>query len=202
VAAEVEAGGIDLVVAAPANLHQGAGAHGGGLSHGDWQVVTGARAPLLIVKSDGRAPYRTIVAAVDPFHTHAKPAALDREILRVAKALQQGTRATLAALHCYVPVEYFGADLTHMAPSDPRLVDARLEAVRALCVESGVPPEAAMLVAGAPHTVLTGMQQRGEADLTVMGALARARLAELVLGNTAERVLHYGSGDVLVVTPS
>jgi universal stress protein E len=201
VAAEVDASGIDLVVAAPANLHQGGGVGGGGLSHGDWQVVTSSRAPLLIVKSNGRAPYRSIVAAVDPFHAHAKPAALDREILRAAKEAQRRTRAALAALHCYTPVEYFGADLARMAPSDPRLVDARLEAVRALCVEEHVSAEAARLVAGAPHTVLTDLQQRGEADLIVMGALARGRFAELVLGNTAERVLHYGNGDVLVVTP-
>lgn len=151
VAAEVDARSIDLVVAAPANLHQGGGSNAGGLSHSDWQVVTSARAPLLIVKSDGRTPYRSIVAAVDPFHAHAKPAALDREILRLAKALRQRTRAKLAALHCYFPVEYFGADLTHMAPSDPRLVDARLEAVRALCAEADVGQEAAKLVAGAPH---------------------------------------------------
>jgi universal stress protein E len=141
------------------------------------------------------------VAAVDPFHAHAKPAALDRDILRLAKALQKQTRAKLAALHCYVPIEYFGADLMHMAPSDPRLVDARLEAVRALCAEAGIAPEAARLVAGAPHTVLTDMQRRGEADVIVMGALARGRLAELVVGNTAERVLHHGGGDVLVVAP-
>jgi universal stress protein E len=202
VATEVEAGGFDLVVAAPANLHQAGGERrGGGLTHGDWQVVTNARAPLLLVKSDGRTRYRSIVAAVDPFHTHAKPAALDQHILRCARTMQRRTRATLAAVHCYLPVEYFGADLTHMAPSDPRLVDARLEAVRALCTEADVPPDSAKLVAGAPHTVLHDMQQRGAADLIVMGALARGRFAELVLGNTAERVLHHGTGDVLVVTP-
>ena len=89
-----------------------------------------------------------------------------------------------------------------MAPSDPRLVDARLEAVRALCAEAGIPVDAARLVAGAPHNVLGEMQGRGEADLIVMGALARGRLTELVVGNTAERVLHYGNGDVLVVTPA
>jgi universal stress protein E len=201
VAAEVEASGFELVVAAPANLHQSGGAHGGGLSHSDWQVVTGARAPLLIVKSDGRTPYRSIVAAVDPFHSHAKPAALDQEILRVANAVRQRTGGVLAALHCYFPIEYFGGEAVRVPPSDPRLVEARLEAVRALCAEAKVPAQAARLVAGAPHSVLTDMQQRGEADLIVMGALARGRLAELVLGNTAERVLHYGTGDVLVVTP-
>ena len=61
--------------------------------------------------------------------------------------------------------------------------------------------DAQQLLAGAPHAVLTKMQERGEADLVVMGALARGRFAELVLGNTAERVLHYGDGDVLVVAP-
>jgi universal stress protein E len=201
VAAEVAARGIDLVVAAPANLHQSGGLRGRGLSHGDWQVVTSSRTPMLLVKSDGRAPYRRIVAAVDPFHAHAKPAALDRDVLGAAKAVQQQTRAALAAVHCYVSVEYFGADLASVAPRGPRDRDARLDAVRALCAEAGVPEDAARLVEGAPHLVLTDMQQRGEADLVVMGGLARGRLAELVLGNTAERVLHYGTGDVLVVTP-
>jgi universal stress protein E len=201
VAAEVEAGGIDLVVAAPANLHQGGGGRDRGLTHGDWQVVANCPAPLLIVKSDGVAKYRSIVAAVDPFHTHAKPAELDREILGRARALQAATGGTLTALHCYLPVEYFGADLAGIAPRDPRFVDARLEAVRQLCTDAGVPPSAARLVAGAPHAVIGAMQQRGEADLVIMGALARGRFAELILGNTAERVLHHGNGDVLVVTP-
>jgi universal stress protein E len=200
VAAEVAAAGVDLVVAAPANLHQGGGARGHGLTHGDWQVVTSCRAPLLIVKSDGRAPYRTVVAAVDPFHAHAKPAELDREIVRCAKSLQAQTGSKLQAVHCYVPIEYFG-DLTDVPPSDPRFSDGRLEAVRALCADAGLSPGAAKVVVGAPHTVLADMQERGEADVVVMGALARGRFAELIVGHTAERVLHHGNGDVLVVAP-
>jgi universal stress protein E len=201
IAAEVTAGGFDLVVAAPANLHQTGGAPGQGLSHGDWQVVTGCRAPLLLVKSDGSRPYRNVVAAVDPFHAHAKPANLDGEILHCARELQSRTGATLSAVHCHLPVEYFGADLARLAPSDPLQRDARHEAVRALCAAAGVDANAAKVITGAPHVVLTDMQKRGDADVVVMGALARGRLAELILGNTAERVLHYGTGDVLVVAP-
>jgi universal stress protein E len=202
VAAEVDAGGVALVVAAPASLHQGGGARAGGLTHGDWQLVTGCRAPLLIVKSDGRKPYRSIVAAVDPFHAHAKPADLDRDILRHANWLRGRTSTALAVVHGYVPVEYFGADLTQLAPSGPSFVDARLTAVRALCTEAGIPAAAAKLVSGHPHAVLTDLQRRGEADVIVMGAMARGRFAELIVGNTAERVLHHGEADVLVVTPS
>ena len=66
-------------------------------------------------------------------------------------------------------------------------------------METGVPTTAIRVVAGAPHAVIEDLQRRGEADLVVMGGLARGRLAELLIGSTAERVLHQGFGDVLVV---
>lgn len=200
VADEVAARGIDLVVAGPARLQQGGDPASSGLSHGLWQLVTGCPVPILVVKADGQAPYRRIVAAVDPFHTHAKPAALDSEILRVAKLLQaQAGSATLTVVHCYPPLDYFGADLGPLPTQEAALNAAREQAMRALCQEAGVPPTAVRLVAGVPHTVLQGLQQTGEADLIVMGALARGRLTEFLVGSTAERVLHHGRGDVLVV---
>jgi universal stress protein E len=199
VADEVAARGIDLVVGAPAEVHQGGAAATSGLSHSVWQLVTSCPVPMLVVKSDGQAPYRHIVAAVDPFHAHAKPAALDAEILRVAAGLKKRTGAALTVLHCYVPVDYFGAELGPLPTQEAALTAARDEAMRALCLEAGVPSTAMRLVAGAPHTVLQDLQRSGEADLIVMGALARGRLAEFLLGSTAERVLHHGRGDVLVV---
>jgi nucleotide-binding universal stress UspA family protein len=202
VAAEVESARSDLLVAAPANLHQGGRSRGRGLTHGDWQVVTSCSVPLLLVKSDGQKPYRSVVAAVDPFHTHAKPAELDREILRHAKSVAALVGAPLTVLHCYLPIDYFGVDFAQVPAGDPRFLDARTEALQGLCAEVGVPASASRLVAGAPHAVLHAMQERGEADLVVMGAFARGRFAELVLGNTAERVLHDGDGDVLLVSRS
>jgi universal stress protein E len=198
VAAEVAARGSDLVVAMPAELHEGGRPAPSGLSHGVWQLVIGCPVPMLVVKSDGQAPYRRIVAAVDPFHMNAKPAALDAEILRVAQAVQARTGAQLTVLHCYTPFDYFGAEFGSPIQEEA-LVAERERALHALCREAGVAETSARLVAGAPHTVLQGMQQRGEADLIVMGALARGRVAEFLLGSTAERVLHHGHGDVLVV---
>jgi universal stress protein E len=199
VASEVLTQGYDLVVAAPANLHGSGPAARGGLTHSDWQVVVSCPAPLLVVTGDGRAQYRNIVAAVDPLHSHAKPEDLDAQVLRYAKLLQIQTRASVAVVHCHAPLDYFGADLTYVPARSPGAVDVRLAAVRALCTAAGMPEEAARLTPGVPHEVLYSLQGRGEADLIVMGALARGRLAEIVLGSTAERVLHRGRGDVLVV---
>jgi universal stress protein E len=198
---EIAARGIDLVVVAPAQLHSAGKGGSAGLSHGDWQLVAACAAPTLVVKSDGQAKYRRIVAAVDPFHTHAKPVGLDAEILRLALGMQAHHGAALTVLHCYTPVEYFGADLGPLPTHEAALTAAREEALHALCLEAGVPIAATKLVAGVPHTVLQGLQRSGEADLIVMGGLARGRLAEFLLGSTAERVLHHGHGDVLVVKP-
>ena len=194
VAKEVGAKHVDLVVVAPTQ--------GGGLSHREWQLVVGCLVPVLVVKSDGRLKYRSIVAAVDPFHAHAKPAALDVDILRNAQVMQAATGAALTVLHCYTPLTYFGADLARPAAQDPRFEDGRQEALHELCAAAGIPESAARLVAGPPHEVLHGMQKRGEADLVVMGGLARGRLAELLVGNTAERLLHAGRADVLVIKPT
>jgi nucleotide-binding universal stress UspA family protein len=199
VADEIAARGIELVVATPSELAQSHGESPSGLSHSAWQLVKGCSVPVLIVKSDGQAKYRNIVAAVDPFHAHAKPAALDTEILRHAKHLQSLTGGQLTVLYCYTPLDYFGADLSESLVADEQIADGREAALQALCRDAGVSTKAARLVAGAPQAVLEGLQKSGEADLIVMGALARGRFAEVIVGSTAERVLHHGRGDVLVV---
>ncbi len=187
--------------ASAADLFVFAAAHGAdrGLAHSEWQLVLASPAPVLVVKSDGVAKYRNVVAAVDPFHAHAKPADLDAAILADAAALAGETGAKLTVLHCYAPVGHLGADLASaMAPSAG---GAHERAVRELVAAAGLPASAVRIVAGAPHSVLHALIESGDADLVVMGALARGRFAELVVGHTAERVLHESRADVLVVKP-
>ena len=43
------------------------------------------------------------------------------------------------------------------------------------------------------------LAERGEADVVVMGVLARSRIKEWLIGSTAERVLHGAPIDVLAV---
>ena len=195
VADEARAFHADLVVAAPQHGHES------GLTNGDWQLVVTSPAPMLVVRSDGARPYNRIVAAVDPFHEHAKPADLDTAILAQAKVLQQLTGAALTVRYCYTPISYFGADLGTLPPVDPRLDERRREALRELVVSAGLPAGAARLEIGAAHTVLEDLVDTGEADLIVMGGLARGRIRELFIGSTTERVLQHGGADVLVVKP-
>jgi universal stress protein E len=194
VAKHVRAKGVDLVVFAPAE------GHGGALSNSDWRLLTTCPAPILVVKGAADQKYRRIVAAVDPYHAHAKPADLDLAILAQARELQAQTGAALSALHCFTPVEYFGADLANPASQTSGAV-ARREELEILLRKSDLPASFARLEIGAPHDVLKRLAERGEADVIIMGALARGRLKDWLIGSTAERVLHSGGVDVLAVKP-
>ena len=97
--------------------------------------------------------YRRIVAAVDPFHAHSKPGELDLAIFAHAHDLRTRTRATLSALHCFVPFEYFGSDL--MQPvSDTSETDARREEVEKLLRQAGLQASAARIEIGPTHEVI------------------------------------------------
>ncbi len=188
----------DLVVAEP---QRGRSA---GLTQQDWRLFSTCPAPVLVIKSDAKAPYRHIVAAVDPMHEHAKPRDLDAAVVAVAKAIREPTGATLSVLHCYTPLAELpiaSADYVPLEDAERALEQARRDAVTELVEGAGLEADAAILVAGRPRAVLQAMTERGEADLVVMGALARGRLEELLIGSTAERLLERSSADVLIVKP-
>jgi universal stress protein E len=189
---------VDLVVTAPL------GGGRGGLSGSDWRLLATSPAPVLMVKEPAACQYRNIVAAVDPFHAHAKPAALDREILAVASRLEAQTSAALTVLHCYTAPGHFSADArdagnAHSATAADGIGAERRRALADLLREAGLPESLALVVPGAPQAVIEQMVDAGEADVIVMGALARGRIQEWLIGNTAERVLHRTAVDVLAV---
>jgi universal stress protein E len=191
VASEVRSQNADLVVIAP-------GSEAAGFTHNEWRLVSTCPAPVLVAKGPAPTKYRHIVAAVDPFHMHSKPGELDVAILAHAHDLQTRTRATLSALHCFVPFEYFGFDLT-ASVSDAFGADARREELEKLLQKTSLHVSTARVEIGPTHEVIKKLVDRGEADVVVMGVLARGRIKEWLIGSTAERVLHSVPVDVLAV---
>jgi universal stress protein E len=185
----------DLIVMTPLD----GGRHG--LSSSDWRLLAASPAPVLVVKGPCDRQYRNIVAAVDPFHAHAKPADLDAKILATATELKAQTGAALTVLHCFTPQRYVTPD-TRIAPRDDEAAARHREALPAVLRDAGVPVSAGQVVLGAPHAVLHGMAERGEADVIIMGVLARGRIKDWLIGSTAERVLHRTRIDVLAVSPT
>ncbi|HUR29621.1 MAG TPA: universal stress protein, partial [Planctomycetota bacterium] len=92
----------DLVVI---ENHHGTGRHPARwlLSYTDWELLRLCPAPVLLVKNRRLYHRPRVLAAIDPSHAFAKPANLDRQILRAGAQLVHALRGELHALHAYVP---------------------------------------------------------------------------------------------------
>lgn len=173
----------------------------------DWRFLAEYPLPILVVTSDGKQRYSKIVAAVDPVHAHAKPAELDRAIAETAVSVGKRAGGSVSLAHCYVPLARYGVhaaeDRAPLNDAEQALERSREEALRKLANDTGLDPATCTrLIEGDAVTALEHLAGDGEADLIVLGALSRGKLADLIIGSTAEKLLHRASADLLLVKPA
>jgi universal stress protein E len=174
----------------------------------DWELLRLSSRPVLLLKND--RPWRepVILAAVDPAHTHAKPARLDSAIVEHAKALGTKLNGSVELVHANFPAA-FG-----LLMSDPAMDGATLAAVydqqksrsktvfEKFAAKVRIPKVRCHLVDADPVFAVPHVARKLGADLVVMGAVSRSGLKRILIGNTAERVLDALPCDVLVLKPA
>jgi universal stress protein E len=169
----------------------------------DWNLMRSCPAPLWLVKPQAWPAEPTLLTAVDPFHTHDKPAALDHELLATGLYLQSQLNGRLHVAHAYSTLSYLPAPLLEgaaVAVGDAAASQAYHQAgLDQLMSGYEVPAEQVHLLEGMPREALPGFGQQLGANLTIMGAVSRGRLQRLVIGSTAETVLDQLSSDVLII---
>jgi universal stress protein E len=196
--------GADLVVA---ERHEGKHAAPWLLRYTDWELLRLCPVPFLLVKKS--QPYRrpVVLAAVDPLHTFAKPAKLDREILAVAETVQQALRGSVHAVNAYLALPvYPNSEL----PTNQSILErseelARKQAQAAFDRElkaSSVPARNQHVVQGHPADVIPKLARTTRASIAVLGAISRSGLKKLVIGNTAEAIFDALPCDILIVKPA
>ena len=195
----------DLVVAAARGHRFGARLL---LRNTDWELIRHCPVPLLLVKAGRPYTHPVIVAALDPFHAHARPADLDGRLLNAATHFAQLLQGTVHVFHAYTPVINVDPASVSAAPLTvltPQAEEAHREEIVAVIEEmaksAGIPGSRCHVKMGDVVTQLSAATQRTRAGLVVMGAVSRTALARLFIGNTAERALDHLSCDVLVVKP-
>ncbi|WP_129781895.1 universal stress protein [Peristeroidobacter soli] len=177
------------------------------LSNMDWELIRNCPCPLWLSKSVKFDPRAPVLAAVDPLHSHAKPAMLDDIV--VANAIEAtGARADKVML-CHAfdvrepalidsPEAYWFA----MSQEDQRAHQQDLEqGIARLQRNADIPAENSVVVRGDPAIQLPRLAKKYGASIVVMGAVSRRGLKRVFIGNTAERVLDKLPCDVLVVKP-
>lgn len=164
------------------------------LSNEDWQLVKTCPVPLLLVKEKLWSERPIIIAAVDPKHRHGKPLGLDHRILRIASELGDKIQGLIYIMHSYSEIPLSGtypeqASADHKAAMDELLADFN------------VPEDRVCIIDEAVEFALPEMEMDLQADVVVMGAISRSRIKDVIIGNTAEKVLDYLESDVLIVKP-
>jgi universal stress protein E len=181
------------------------------LTNTDWNLIRSCPAPLLLAKA---APWHQpvrILAAVDPGHQHDLAARLDHEILEAGESLAARLAGELHVVHAFFPAELLAstAAMAAMPAVDGGTLVELLEQERtrlrqtlaALAREHAIAPERLQFRQGSAVEVLCDAAAELPADIVVLGAIARGRLREMVVGSTAERVLDRIASDILIMKP-
>jgi universal stress protein E len=169
----------------------------------DWNLMRGCATALWLVKPDPWPARPTLLTAVDPFHTHDKPAVLDHELLATGLYLQERLHGELHVVHAYSALSYLPAPLLEGAAvpvGDAAASHAyHKSGLEQLMQGYGVPSANVHLLEGMPREALPSFGREVNANLTIMGAVSRGRLQRLVIGSTAEAVLDQLNSDVLIL---
>jgi universal stress protein E len=165
------------------------------LGNTDWELIRQCPCPVWFVRSPRMAVRQRILVAVDPFHAHDKPAALDRQLLQTAQLVAGQFAGRVSLVHaCQIPDD--------ARPVRSIVLARAKQAVQDLARRHGIDAEYCDVRAGAPEDVIASIERRIAADLLIMGAVSRSIEARPVIGNTAERVIDRVPCDLLVIKPA
>lgn len=175
----------------------------------DWQLMRYCPCPLWLVKSTALKEQPVIVAAVDPAHSHDKPAALDQAIVAQAKGIAGKSGGEVHLLHSYDKMAGIGAAAmrtfkpVRIAMDDigQEMSAEHLAKLVNLASSNEIDSENMHQVQGAAREAIPMFARKLDADVVVMGALARWGVKRAIIGSTAERVLDQLPCDILIVRP-
>lgn len=179
------------------------------LANTDWELIRACPAPLWFVRSAALPRRLRVLVAVDPRHTHAKPARLDDRLLAAARTLDEAVGAQISVAHAYeAPVT--GRASTVMEPIRWPLPAERARtfakdvhnAVGRLADRYDIAPDERFIEEGPTADVIATLTKRRNIDVLVMGAVSRSLIERPVIGNTAERVIDHVDCDVFIVKPA
>jgi universal stress protein E len=188
---------VDLIVAGP---HERSAARPPQLRTTDWQLMRSSPLPLLVVRSALKSHKHTsILAALDPTHTHDKPAALDISIASYAAQLAHCLELTCHLVHCVPAIPNPLAKVTVAARR--RLherVHARLERI---AKKSSAESSVVHVLEGNVADTIPKLARKLNAGAMVMGIISRRGLDHLFIGDTAESIISAVPCDVLLIKP-
>jgi universal stress protein E len=147
----------------------------------DWGLMRSAGCPVLFLKHEKAKPRRRILMALNLAAGDAAHQRLNDDIIAVGRHVVAGRDdMELHAVNAYLDSDHF------VHPPDLAKL-AGIERQRAHCID------------GAPWDAILNCAADLEAELVILGTVARSGIAGVTKGNTAERALDRLDADVLTI---
>ena len=164
------------------------------MSQDSWQLVRNCKRPLLLVKDRAWPSKPILMAGVDPMHKNHKSLNLDDKIVRIAETTKSELKGELHIVHACSA----GA---HTFSSPESIVAKHQKALDAFMANYDIDSSNVHLSKEKPVFALVNLMKQLHADIIVMGVVSKSRLAEAMVGNTAQGVLDYLKADIMVIRP-
>jgi len=173
----------------------------------DWQLARICPFPIWMVKASHFEDAPIIVAAVDPTHSHDKPATLDTTIIQMAKSVAELTDGEVHLFHTYERLAGVGDEAMRIFRPikleidkiDKKMKENHRDALDALAERNKIDDKHVHQLPGRTRDLLPSFVRSKNAQLVVMGALARWGFKRMIIGSTAERVMDHLPCDILIV---
>lgn len=177
------------------------------LTNTDWHLIRDCPMPLLLTKARPWQAAPLIAAAVDPGHVNGKSDELDHRIIDCAQLMARALGGDIYLLHAWLPLACVataaGSPPPMISSFTPGMLDefrlSRQKDIESLAASCSVSTWNLHVQAGSPSDVLPRVSRDINADMVVMGAIARTGMERVFLGSTAEQVLEHIQCDVLIV---
>lgn len=169
----------------------------------DLRLMRNCPCPVWLVRAGHHGNYNRVLAAVD-CQPNPQSEAMNARIMEMSASLASSHECQLHVVSAWQGLDDFDSEWGDWEPPSNRLVeDAARDAVHRLAskCKREIPKDRIHVKRGNAGETVSEVAAEIDADLVVMGTLARSGIPGLLIGNTAERVLREVSCSVLTIKP-
>ncbi|MFQ3172905.1 MAG: universal stress protein E [Oleispira sp.] len=173
-------------------------------THSDWSLIRHCQAPVLMVKSSKPWVNNRILASIDATSHDEGHRLINENILDFAEHLADHLATDLHLVNSYPMVALAFAMVPEVtAPNNIQkyITEQHKDECDRYSKKYNINDDHIHIIEGDPDDVVELMAKEIEADLVVIGTVAREGFSGVLLGNTAERIIDRVSCDVLVIKP-
>ncbi len=174
-------------------------------SHNEWHLIRESQHPLLMVNPNARYPESpTITAAVDPVHSHDKPAHLDHLLVHESLHLAKHLGGDIAIFHSYDPIPpslLTDVDSVSYQDLSDSIRQRHQLAFQDFMKRYPIDADRTWLQEGDIYETLPETLKTHQSPMVVMGAVSRSQIDQWLIGSTAERLLEVVGTDIFILKP-